>query len=127
MSKNVKMSKYDIINVIVVSSRTRERHQECHGYQIHRTGGTIYVSVPSDLIVSSLLKRLTCKSRLGQCIHCPVQGQIQPDPGLCQDQIQPDPGLCQDQNQPEPGLFHYKVTGPLLRISLQGWIQRRRR
>ena len=37
MSKNIKMLKYDIMYAKFVSSRNRER-QECHRYQIHRTG-----------------------------------------------------------------------------------------
>ena len=43
------MLKYDIMNVIFVSSRARGR-QEHHGYQIHRAGDTINITVHSDLV-----------------------------------------------------------------------------
>ena len=105
-----RMSKYDIINVLFVSSRPRER---CHGYQIHKVKETVNVAVPSDIIKRLLIYGAGLQIQIGAVKSLPCSRPDSANPGLCQGQIQAN--LCLNT-----------VIGPLLRIFLQDWTKKRR-
>ena len=67
------MLKYDIMNVIFVSSRTRGRQE----HQVNRAGDIISITVPSDLIL-----------------------RLPPDGAILQVQIGPVSYIRQDSTQP---------------------------
>ena len=60
-----RMSKYDIMNVIFVSSRPRGIQQRKQGYQIYRTKETVNILIPCDLIERLLTQRAKLQIQIG--------------------------------------------------------------
>ena len=67
------MFKYDIINVIFVSSRARGRHKQ----QVNRVGDTVNITVPSDLVLRLLPEGAILQVQIGP-VPCIKQNSARP-------------------------------------------------
>ena len=113
------MLKYDIINVIFVSSRGKGRQE----HQVHKAGTTVNITVPSDLVL-----RLLPEGAI-------LQVQIAPVPYTRQDSAWPlskpisgrSPGQPSGYIQAETGPFPLSLTVHLLGKSLPDLNGRRRK